>query len=99
MRFDWDAGKAKKNLAKHGVTFAEACEPYLDPLVIVIDDESHSISEDRYIAIGRSTKRRVLFVVHARRDGDTIWIISARKANRREVSDYEDEIKERLKNR
>ncbi len=99
MRFDWDPDKARRNLAKHRVSFAEACEPFLDALVIVIDDESHSVSEDRYIAIGRSTKRRVLFVVRAKRDGDTIWIISARKATRREVSDYEDEIKDRLQNR
>lgn len=96
MRFDWDPDKAKRNLAKHGVSFEEACEPFFDAFVILIDDEAHSQDEDRYIAIGMSSKNRVLFVVHTIRAGDTIWIISARKATRREVTDYEAEVKERL---
>ncbi|HEX8343017.1 MAG TPA: BrnT family toxin [Tepidisphaeraceae bacterium] len=97
MRFDWDAGKSKSNLAKHNVSFQEASETFFDPLVVLIPDEAHSTdAEDRWIAIGLSTKRRVLFVVHAYRDEEVVWIISARRASRQEVNDYEDEIKERL---
>jgi uncharacterized protein len=99
VRFDWDPGKAKSNLAKHRVSFEEACEVFFDPFVITMEDDKHSANEDRQISIGIASKRRVLFVVHTLRDGDTVWIIGARKATKREVTDYEDEIKERLGDR
>ena len=96
MIFDWDAGKAKRNLAKHGVSFEEASEALFDPLSITIDDVTHSDNEDRYQTIGQSGRRRVLFVIHTKREGNVVWIISARKADRQEVRDYEAEIEERF---
>lgn len=86
MKFDWNQEKAAANARKHnGVTFEEAREVYDDDYAIVEVDEAHSIGERRYRIIGASS-HRVLFVVYTEREGEVIWIISAR-----EVEDHEKE--------
>jgi uncharacterized DUF497 family protein len=86
--FEWDAGKASRNLAKHGVSFEEAATVFGDPLSLTIIDPLHSIDEDRFVTIGQSIRERTLVVVHTER-GDRLRIISARVATRRERGDYE----------
>jgi uncharacterized DUF497 family protein len=96
VKFDWDAAKAKANLAKHGVSFEEAIEVIQHALAITVDDLRHSQIEDREKTIGPSARGRILVVVHTKRVGPVIRIISARKADRREVFDYEEEIRQRF---
>jgi uncharacterized DUF497 family protein len=88
LTFEWDEGKASENLAKHGVTFAEASTVFGDPLSRTIPDPLHSDDEERFIVVGESALRRTLVVAHTLR-GETIRIISARKATSRERTDYE----------
>ncbi|HKS27761.1 MAG TPA: BrnT family toxin [Pyrinomonadaceae bacterium] len=88
MRFEWDDEKAQANLEKHGVTFGEATEVFYDPNALGAYDEEHSIDEDRFFIIGLSS-RRLLVVVYAEREGDTVRIISARKAVKKDQEDYE----------
>lgn len=88
LRFVWDAAKAEINLAKHGVSFEEASTVFGDPLSSTIFDEDHSLVEERYIDIGRSSQGRVLVVVYTERD-NRVRIISARKATAREQRQYE----------
>ncbi|PYV14426.1 MAG: hypothetical protein DMG21_18175, partial [Acidobacteria bacterium] len=45
MRFVWDSEKARKNLAKHGVSFKEAATVFGDPRAVTIDDPDHSHEE------------------------------------------------------
>ena len=90
MRFEWDEGKAAANLAKHGVTFEEAAEVFFDPHAVEGYDPAHSDGEARFFIIGLSS-RRVLYVIYAERAGDTVRIISARRAARSEREDYERE--------
>lgn len=88
MRFDWNLDKAASNIEKHdGVTFEEACEVFDDDFAIVEPDRTHSIGEQRFRIIGVSSVR-VLFVVYTEREGDVIWIISAREAEDREREKY-----------
>lgn len=89
MGFEWDDGKAKLNIEKHGVTFEEASTIFADPLALTIYDSIYSEDEDRYITLGESQRRRLLVVVFTDRD-DRIRIISARVATRRERRDYEE---------
>jgi uncharacterized protein len=89
LTFEWDANKARENLQKHGVSFEEATTVFGDPLSLTIDDPIHSAEEERSIIIRRSYRRRTLVVVHAERV-DTIRIISARPATRRERRTYEE---------
>ena len=62
---------------------------FLDPAALTFWDPDHSEGEDREITIGRSARRRVLFVAHAAREG-RVRIISARRATRREQRQYEE---------
>lgn len=88
MQFEWDAGKAVSNLAKHGVSFPEAMSVFGDPLEITIADPVHSRQERRFVSIGLSEVRRLLVVVYTEREG-RIRIISAREAAPRERRHYE----------
>jgi uncharacterized DUF497 family protein len=88
-RLEWHARKAADNQAKHGVTFEEAATVFGDPLGRIADDPRHSASEERYVLIGESDKRRLLVVMFTER-GEAIHLISARRATRRERKDYEE---------
>ena len=88
LTFEWDSRKARSNLAKHGVGFQEASTIFGDPLSLTIPDPEHSLSEERYITVGRAFSGKLLVVVHTER-GDNIHIISARRASRRERKFYE----------
>jgi uncharacterized DUF497 family protein len=89
MEFEWDPDKAKRNLAKHHVAFADAATVFGDPLAITFYDPAHSDDEDRYLTFGYSTEGRLLVVSHTDRESRT-RIISARVATRRERSIYEE---------
>ena len=52
-------------------------------------DGQHSDEEDRFIDVGLSSQGRVILVVHTQR-GPRIRIISARKATRKEIAEYEE---------
>ncbi|HVF42222.1 MAG TPA: BrnT family toxin [Pyrinomonadaceae bacterium] len=87
MRFEWDDEKAVANLEKHGVSFGEATEVFYDPNALEGFDAEHSAEENRFFIIGLSS-RRLLYVVYAERAGDTVRIISARRAVKREEELY-----------
>lgn len=86
--FEWDPGKARANLRKHGVSFEEAATVFGDPLSLTIPDPVQATDEERFIIVGRSFRGRTLVVVHTER-GDQIRIISARRATRHEREQYE----------
>jgi uncharacterized DUF497 family protein len=77
----------------HRVSFEEAASVFLYARALTFSDPDHSEEEERDITIGRSARRRVLFVAHCER-GDRIRIISARRATRRERRQYEEGIGE-----
>ena len=89
LRFTWHPGKAEANLRKHGISFAEAATAFEDPLSITVADPDHSAREERFVLIGRSIQQHVVVVAHVER-GNTIRIISARPATRRERNAYEE---------
>lgn len=92
--FEWDAAKASANIKKHGVSFEEASTVFDDPIAAIFDDEDHSIEEQREIIVGHSNQNRLLIVSFTERH-DKIRIISARKANKRERKDYEENQSQR----
>jgi uncharacterized protein len=93
VTYEWDPAKAAANVTKHRVSFEEAASVFLDPRAITFRDPDHSDDEERDITIGRSARRRVLFVAHGERGGH-IRIISARRATRRERRQYEEDLGE-----
>ena len=89
LRFDWDPDKEAANRRKHGVSFEEALSVFYDERGRLIADPDHSDEEDRFVLVGMSHRLRVLLVCHAYRQNDgVIRIISARKASRREQTQY-----------
>lgn len=90
MEFEWDPKKAALNFKKHGVTFQEGSSVFADEFARIIDDPVHSITEYREIIIGTSSADRLLFVSFTVRSGRA-RIISARRANRLERQDHEDQ--------
>ena len=88
--FEWDGQKAETNLRKHGVSFEEAQTIFTDSLAITLADPDHSEDEDRFIDIGMSGNQRVLVVSYTQR-GQTIRLITARRATPGELRRYEGE--------
>jgi uncharacterized DUF497 family protein len=98
MDFEWDDAKAESNERKQGVAFTEAMTMFADPLSVTGYDPRHADEEVRFLTMGIevrfltmgiSVEGRLLVVSHTDR-GDTVRIISARQATRRERKDYED---------
>ena len=82
LRFQWDARKSASNRRKHGVSFDEARTVFTDEHALLIDDPDHSEDENRFLLLGLSSTLRVLVVCHCyREEGDSIRIISARRAD------------------
>jgi len=79
-------------LRKHGVSFEEAATVFSDPEGLDWDDFDHSLSERRSTRAGFSVAGRVIFVVYTIRrlknDKETIGLISARQATRKERQAY-----------
>ena len=89
IRFEWDPARARLNVRKHGVTFEEAQTAFSDESAVIIDDPDDSDGEARLILLGMSAALRILVVVHVYRvNPDTIRIISARRAAKRERASY-----------
>jgi uncharacterized protein len=90
--FDWDAGNRAK-CEKHGVSVAEVEGLFSRPLLI-IPDASHSQSEERLRAIGKTASGRsvfLIFTIRVRAGKRVIRPVSARYMHRKEVRHYEEE--------
>jgi uncharacterized protein len=62
MAPEWDPAKAKANLRKHGVRFADAVTALEDERALSIREESSN--EERWIAIGMDSRARLVVVVY-----------------------------------
>ena len=87
MKFEWDDAKARANLRKHGIDFADAATVFDDESALTIPDTG--FDEDRYVTMAVDALGRILVVVYTWRD-DRIRIVSARKAGPSETRAYGD---------
>jgi hypothetical protein len=87
MNIEWNQAKAATNLSKHGVAFEDAMHVFCDAERIEAHDGREDYGENRWATIGL-VYPAVLYVVYTIRDGDTIRLISARKANEKERRQY-----------
>lgn len=93
-KFIWNIDKAQSNIIKHHVSFETACRIFNDPaLYMIYDDKNSSIDETRCNCIGAVDGYLTVLTVTTEERGNYIRIISARKANQRERSDYEKNAK------
>jgi len=84
--FEWDAEKAARNIAKHGVSFEEAATAMRDPFS---QDFADSLQPDNLVTLAATPFGRILYVVSTERDR-RIRIISARDATRHERRRYDE---------
>jgi uncharacterized DUF497 family protein len=87
MNFEWDEAKSDACFRARGFDFAYAASAFADPDRVIRQDGRFNYGEDRYQLIGRIEGRLYVLIYTPRHDG--IRIISARKANLREVQGYE----------
>lgn len=87
MNFEWDESKSDACFRERGFDFAYAAFAFADPYRVIRQDVRYSYGEDRYQLVGR-IEGRLFVIVYTHRVG-VIRIISARKANAREVRQYE----------
>ncbi|MCG8316640.1 MAG: BrnT family toxin [Pseudomonadales bacterium] len=90
MQFEWDEAKNTINIRKHGIDFADVTDMFNHPMLTLLDDRE-DYGEERWIGIGWM-QQLVGVVVYVERHEDTIRIISARKATKHEVRQYEQSI-------
>jgi len=86
----WDPAKARANVAKHGVRFADAQGVLSDPAALTLKD-TRAIREGRYVSVGGDYVGRILVVVYTHRGAD-IRLISARMATAAERRAYEEGV-------
>ncbi len=81
------------NKRKHHISFELAIRVFNDPLLLTKADLNHSLQDEtRWNNLGLLNGNIILFVVHTEQNGLT-RIISARKATKKEVKDYETNAK------
>jgi uncharacterized protein len=96
IRFEWDETKASSNKRKHGVSFDDAMHVFADPYALSEQDRVED-GELRWQTLGLVAGVVVLLVAHTVRgegQDEVIRIISARRANRKERSRYEENRKQ-----
>jgi len=92
MKFEWDEEKNNLDIQKHGLDFDIVPEIFAGPMLIKLDNRQN-YGEDRWMGIG-TAKGRILVVVFTERNrGETIRIISLRKALQYERKKFEERIK------
>lgn len=91
MKITWNSVKAKSNRLKHRVFFSEVEPVFYDQNAISFEDLA-SKGEARYVVIGLDALARIVVVVYTYR-GNTIRLISARKASKSEQKVYEKGIR------
>jgi uncharacterized DUF497 family protein len=75
MKFEWDEDKNLANIAKHGVSFEEAMQAFVDPQRKVRLNARHSADEMRYYCLGRAGDR--ILTVRFTIRGSKVRIIGA----------------------
>ena len=83
MEFDWNPAKCAKNIAERGIDFAGFHRPHQEGG----RRQPQNYGETRYNMLAKVDGR--IFHVTFTERGKIVWIISARKANKREQRRYE----------
>ncbi len=87
MEIKWNRQKAEANFRKHKIRFSDAESVLFDPMALTIEDQILD-QEKRFLSVGSDAFGRLLVIVYTYY-GDTIRLISARKATPKERKYYE----------
>ena len=92
MNFQWNEAKNRENILKHEIDFEDVKEVFDQPMLVKRDNRE-DYGEVRWLGIGMM-RFRIIVIIYTERNVDTVRIISARKATKREVKYYEKSIKD-----
>ena len=87
MDFEWDLAKSNSCQTSRNFDFAYVISVFADPTLLLEHDQRWDYGEERFRALGLIDEK--VFVVVFTRRHKAIRIISARRANGREVKRYE----------
>jgi uncharacterized DUF497 family protein len=87
MDFEWDLAKSNACQRSRNFDFAYVISVFLDTTLLIEHDQRWDYGEERFRALG-VIEGKVYMVVFTKRN-KAIRIISARRANSREVKRYE----------
>jgi uncharacterized DUF497 family protein len=86
MDFEWDSNKNTSNKEKHGIDFNDAKEVFKDENKTLSEDNRNDYGEKRWKIIGE-IYGSIISVIYTQRN-ESIRIISARKASKKERDEY-----------
>lgn len=89
MHFEWDERKRQSNIRKHGFDFADAPHVF-EGVTLTVPDERNDYGELRLVTFGLING--IVVVVAHTEEGESIRIISMRKATRHETKAFFDQI-------
>lgn len=90
MRYDWDENKRRQNLREHGVDFTAVHRFEWQYALVTIDDrEDYGELRERATGFIGAVPHVLVFTERQDTDGSVVWVISLRKADRKERNDYE----------
>lgn len=89
IMFEWDDEKNEANRQKHGISFEDILPifEHSEAEGLMLEDKRQDYGEARFILLC-PFKGKLIHVTFTWR-GDTIRLISARRANRREIQGYD----------
>jgi uncharacterized DUF497 family protein len=88
MVFEWDTAKSNLCQISRNFDFTYVISIFVDPNLLLEKDQRWDYGEERFRALG-VIDQKVFVVIYTKRPA-AIRIISARRANRREVRLYEE---------
>ena len=88
MDFEWDMAKSDLCQISRNFDFTYVMSIFIDPNLLIEKDQRWDYGEERFRALGLLNEK--VFVVIYTKRSSAIRIISARRANRREVRRYEE---------
>jgi uncharacterized DUF497 family protein len=94
MNFTWDPKKANKVLEEHSIDFAKVTDVFEDSFSLDLIDKKHSSPNDiRFIIVGISAAYGLIHLVYSMPNDDEIHFITARKADRWHIKQYEENVR------
>lgn len=87
--FVWDESKRLKVIEDHKVDFALITDIFEDSYGVYREDSNHSEDEIRYSVTGLTAEYGLVFAVFTYTDNDEIRLITAGRAEKWRVKEYE----------
>lgn len=97
MQFIWDKKKNLANIKKHGISLETAIHVFDDPYLLSWIDNRYEYGEEGWVGLGAIYHEIVVVVIYtvkSNEDEETIRLVSARKAEKKECTYYFNSIGE-----